>query len=84
MKRATKTKVINFSLPLELYKKTENLARRKKVSKSQILREALQTYIASEERWEKLRTWGTETAKLLNLKNEEDIENLVHEYREEF
>ncbi len=77
------TKVVNFSLPLDLYKKTENLARRRKVPKSQILKEALEAYVASEERWEKLRAWGVETAETLGLRSEEDIEKLLHEYRKE-
>ncbi|OAQ20550.1 ribbon-helix-helix protein, CopG family [Thermosulfurimonas dismutans] len=76
------TKIVNFSLPLELYEKTEKLARRRKVSKSRILKEALEAYVASEERWEKLRAWGTETVKALGLKDEGDVEKLVHEFRE--
>ena len=75
------TKVVNFSLPLDLYKKTENLARRRKVPKSQILKEALEAYVASEERWEKLRAWGSEAAEALGLRDEGDVEKLVHEYR---
>jgi len=80
---ARTTKIVNFSLPPEIYKEVEELARQRETSRSQVLREALKRYVASERRWQQLRKWGGETAKRLAIKDEDDVERIIHEYREE-
>jgi len=80
---ARTTKIVNFSLPPEIYKEVEELAKQREISKSQILREALKQYIASERRWQQIRKWGEETAKRLGIKNEDDVDRIIHEFREE-
>jgi len=80
---ARTTKIVNFSLPLEIYKEVEELAKQKETSRSQVLREALKQYVASERRWQQLRKWGEETTKRLGIKDEDDVERIIHEYREE-
>ena len=77
------TKIVNFSLPPEIYKQMEELAKQRNTSKSQVLREALTQYVASERRWQQMRKWGEETAKKLGIKGEDDIERIIHEYRQE-
>ena len=80
---ARTTKIVNFSLPPEIYKEVEELARQRETSRSQVLREALKQYVASERRWQQIRKWGVETAKRLAIKDEDDVERIIHEYREE-
>jgi len=80
---ARTTKIVNFSLPPEIYKEVEELARQRETSRSQVLREALKQYVASERRWQQLRKWGQETTKRLGIKDEDDVERIIHEYREE-
>ena len=80
---ARKTKVVNLSLPQETYRQVEELADRMEVSKSEILREALKRYVASEKRWQQIREWGTETAKGMNIKDEDDVDRVIHELRQE-
>ena len=80
---ARTTKIVNFSLPPEIYKEVEELAKQKETSRSQVLREALKQYVASERRWQQLRKWGEETTKRLGIKDEDDVERIIHEYREE-
>jgi len=77
------TKIVNFSLPPQIYREVEELAKQKETSKSQLLREALIQYVTSERRWQQIRKWGEETAKRLGIKNEDDIDRIIHEYREE-
>jgi len=77
------TKIVNFSLPPEIYKEVEDLARQRETSRSQVLREALKQYVASERRWQQLRKWGQETKGRLGIKDEADVERTIHEYREE-
>jgi len=80
---ARTTKIVNFSLPPEIYKEVEELARQRETSRSQVLREALKQYVASERRWQQLRKWGQETTKRLGIKDEDDVERIIYEYREE-
>ena len=80
---ARTTKIVNFSLPPEIYKEVEELARQRETSRSQVLREALKRYVASERRWQQLRKWGQEAKGRLGIKDEDDVERTIHEYREE-
>ena len=77
------TKIVNLSLPLRIYQEVEALARLLEVSKSKLLRDALRQYVASERRWQRLRQWGDETAERLDIKDEDDVDRLIHEFREE-
>ena len=75
------TKVVNFSLTPEIYEQVNKLAKQRQISRSQVLREALKQYFASERRWQQIRKWGEETAKRLKIKNEDDVERTIDEYR---
>jgi len=77
------TKIVNFSLQPEVYRQVDELAKQKKTSRSEVLRQALKQYVASERRWQRIREWGEKTAKRLGIKNEDDVERLIHEYRKE-
>lgn len=76
------TKIINMSLPLELYAQIEDIARKRRVPRSQLLKEALKVYITEEKRWEQIRKWGRETKKRLQI-SEEDVERIREEYWKE-
>lgn len=80
---ARKTRIVNLSLPNETYKQVEELADRMEVSKSEVLREALKQYVASERRWQQIRRWGEETAKRLDIRDEDDVDRMIHEFRQE-
>jgi metal-responsive CopG/Arc/MetJ family transcriptional regulator len=77
------TKIVNFSLPPDIYGEIEKVAKEKGTSRSQILREALKQYLTSEKRWQRIREWGEETRERLGIKDENDIDRLIHEFREE-
>jgi len=80
---ARTTKIVNFSLPPEIYEDVNELARQTQTSRSQILREAIKQYVVSERRWQQIRTWGEETAEKLEIKSEDDVERIIHEHRKE-
>ncbi|MBU4314528.1 MAG: ribbon-helix-helix protein, CopG family [Actinobacteria bacterium] len=80
---ARTTKIVNFSLPPDIYEDVNELAKQTQTSRSQILREALKQYVVSERRWQQIRKWGEETARKLKIKNEDDVERIIHEHREE-
>lgn len=77
---ARQTKIVNMSLPPELYTQVDEMAKQRGVSRSQLLKEALRIYIAEERRWQQIRKWGEETAKRLGIKDEKDIERIRDEY----
>ena len=80
---ARKTKIINLSLPQDIYAQVEELADQMGISKSELLRNALKQYVASEMRWQRIRKWGEETAKKLNIGDEDDVDRIIHEFRQE-
>lgn len=76
MSRATK--ILNISLSKELYKEIEDTAKQENRTKSELLREAFRQY-ASNKRWSQIRAWGDETARRMGIKDEEDIDKILHE-----
>lgn len=76
------TKILNFSIPLDLFSEIERISKEKGTSRSQLIKEALVMYISSQNRWRRIRSWGEETSKKLDLE-ENDIDTLIHEFRKE-
>ena len=77
MKRSA---VASFSLPLEILRQTEELAKSEKKSKSEVVSEALKKYYVMKQ-WEVLREFGARQAKRLGVRNEDDVDRLIHEIR---
>lgn len=77
---ARSTKILTLSLPPEMVKELERIAKEENRTRSELFREALRQYIASKERWRKIRKWGTQIAKAQRL-TEADIERIVDEVR---
>lgn len=77
---ARTTKILTLSLPPEMLKKVERIAKEENRTRSELFREALRQYIASKERWREIRKWGSEIAKEQKL-TEADIERIVDEVR---
>ena len=76
-------KILNISLPSELYRAVERLATGQAKAKGEFVREALRQYVASEERWKRIRGWGRERGKSLRVQNQSDVARIVEEYRKE-
>jgi metal-responsive CopG/Arc/MetJ family transcriptional regulator len=77
------TRVVNMSVDDNLYEDVDRLARERGTSRSQVLREALKQYVATEVRWSQLLKWGEETRQRLGVESDADVERIVHQYREE-
>jgi len=71
-----RTKSITISLPASLLRETQRVARVEARTQSELVRDALQQYLASR-RWRRLRQWGAETARRLGLKSEADLQRLL-------
>jgi len=78
-----KRKILNISMPSELYNEMEKLADEQAKAKGEFVRELIRQYIESDRRWKQIRKWGDETAKRLGIKDEAAIEDIVEDYRRE-
>ena len=72
------TKILNISLSKELDEEIENISSQENRTKSELIREAFRQYSANRN-WSKIRQWGDETARKLKIKDEQDIDNMLHE-----
>jgi len=72
------TKILNISLSKELYEEIEDIAIQENRTKSELVREAFRHYSANRN-WSKIRQWGDETARKLKIKDERDIDKILHE-----
>ena len=73
------TKILSLSLPPELLREAEALAKRERRTKSELLREALRRYIQEQE-WRSLQRYGARRARRLGIR-ENEVERVVGEYR---
>jgi CopG family transcriptional regulator/antitoxin EndoAI len=74
------TKRITVSLPPDLLRDTQRVAKEEARTRSDLIREALQQYLASR-RWRRLRQWGGEAAERLGLRTEADLQRLLDQVR---
>jgi CopG family transcriptional regulator/antitoxin EndoAI len=76
------TKVVSITLPPPLFEQAQALAKEENRTMSELMREALRRY-QRERMWERLRSFGTISAEMADVKNEEDVVKLVREVRRE-
>lgn len=74
------TKPITISLPANILRETERIAKEEVRTRTDVIRDALNQYVASR-RWQRLREWGAQTAERLELKTEEDLQRLLDRVR---
>ena len=74
------TKPVTISLPTNILRETERIAKEELRTRTDVIREALNQYVASR-RWRRLRQWGAQTAERLELKTEEDLPRLLDRVR---
>ena len=70
-------KILNISLPSQLYVDVEKMARTETKTKAEFARNILKQYIESQKRWKEIRSWGKDTVQKLKIKNEKDIEMII-------
>lgn len=77
------TKIVNLSLPPEVFEEVERMAREENKSRSEVLREALRQYTRTQKLWRQIYRWGEESARELHIGSEADVDKLVHGFRRE-
>lgn len=80
MGRSART--VTVSLPPELARKVDKLARKGGRTRSELFRTAILQYIDRLERWEQIFTYGSQKARELGI-SEEDVPRLVDQSRKE-
>lgn len=69
-------KIINISVPPALEKQITLMAKKENMTKSELLREAFRKY-QFEKDWTKIRLWGEETSRRMNIETYDDIEKIA-------
>jgi metal-responsive CopG/Arc/MetJ family transcriptional regulator len=65
-----------------MFAEAQALAKQENRTMSELLREALRQY-QREREWEQIRSYGAMQAEMADVKNEEDVVNIVSQYRRE-
>lgn len=76
-----KTKTLNIALPKDLVERVDQVAKSEYRSRSDLIREALRTYLRENEAWQRIFKVSQETAKKFGIKSEEDAYKLANDYR---
>lgn len=75
------TQTFNISLPKELVKKVDEVAKREYRNRSELIRESVRRYLKDVDEWEQIFKSGEKTAKRLGIKSEQDVDKIVYEFR---
>ena len=73
------SKILSLSLPPDLLREAERVAKKEGRTKSELFREALRRYI-QEQRWVALRRYGAQRVRKLGVK-ESEVERVIDAYR---
>ena len=76
-----KTQTLNIALPKELVKKVDRVAQKEYRNRSELIREALRTYLQDKLEWEDIFKIGEKAMKQMGIKNEKQVDEIVYEFR---
>lgn len=77
-----KAKTFTLSLPEDLAVKVERVAKEESCTRSELFREAVRRFIDARE-FERMRRQAAIEAIKQGIRTEEDVDDLVHEFRQE-
>lgn len=75
------SKTLNIVLPEELLKQADALAKKEFRNRSELIREALRVYVQRKRSWDELFEYGKRQAKAVGVTSEEQVDDIVNEYR---
>jgi metal-responsive CopG/Arc/MetJ family transcriptional regulator len=78
-----KSKVLSLSVPPEIARELDNMAKTEDKSRSEIFKDMFRTYKESvaERQWRELFSFGKETAKKFRIKDEEELFRILDKER---
>lgn len=68
--------IINISVPPAMAKRIKKVAKEENRTQSELLREAFRIYEFKRD-WVKIRAWGRETARKMNIRTYDDVERIA-------
>lgn len=75
------TQTFNISLPKALVQKADILAKKEYRNRSELIKEALRTYLLSKQSWDELFAYGKQVGEDLGINSEEEIFEKLKKYR---
>lgn len=75
------SKTFNMSLPGDLLKKVDAVAKREYRNRSELIREAVRKYIQDTEEWMQMMEYGRSKARAKGITSEVQVNRLVREQR---
>lgn len=75
------SQTLNISLPKDLVKKVDEVAKKEYRNRSELIREALRIYLIDQEEWKDLSAYGKKIGERMGIKSEEDVNKIVYEFR---
>lgn len=73
---------LNISLPIELVKRADFVAKKEYKNRSELIKEALRTYLISKQSWEELFAYGKKIGNKKGIKSERQVFKMVDDYRD--
>lgn len=77
----SKRKILNVSLPEDLYAAVNEMADYENKTKAELTREIIREYITKQARWRKIRHWGKQTVAEMGISSEDELEEIIHNAR---
>lgn len=81
MKPVRVSKTTTISLPPRLFREALGLAKAKRMTKSELFREAFRRYQREEQTWNALLEYGRRHAQHARIRTETDVERIIDESR---
>ena len=72
----TQRVILNVSVPPDMARKIEKVAKEENRTKSELIREAFSNY-EFERDWARIKAVGRETARRMGIKSDEDVERIA-------
>ena len=72
---------LNISLPKDMVKRVDELAKKEYRNRSELIRQALRIYITRMSEWDDIFRAGRAVAKKMGIKSEQQINDIVYEFR---
>lgn len=75
------TQTFNISLPVDLVKRVDIVAKNEYRNRSELIKEALRTYIYSNQTWNNLFDYGSKMGRKAGITSEDDVLKTIADYR---
>jgi metal-responsive CopG/Arc/MetJ family transcriptional regulator len=75
------TQTFNISLPKQLVQQADIVAKKEFKNRSELIKEALRTYLYSSQTWGNMFKYGSKMAQKAGINDEEDVLKAISDYR---